>query len=172
MAAIRVIAGIALLLLGRRLFWLFVGALGFVAGVSFAPQFFPGQPEWVILIIALLAGLVGALLAVFLQGLAVAVSGFIAGGYLATSLMAMLGFGNDQIAWLPYVIGGIFGAILIVLLFDWALIILSSLVGSSLVVQSLQANQQTLTILFIILLIIGILIQASTLRRSRATTDV
>jgi hypothetical protein len=35
--------GILLLFLGRKLFWLFVGVVGFLSGIQFAPQFLPTE---------------------------------------------------------------------------------------------------------------------------------
>jgi len=47
MDIILIILGTVLLALGRRLFWLFVGAVGFVAGLNLATHFFSDQPTWV-----------------------------------------------------------------------------------------------------------------------------
>ena len=63
MDVIGVLAGIALLVLGRKLFWLFVGVVGFVAGAALATQLFEIQPDWLVIVFALGAGLLGALLA-------------------------------------------------------------------------------------------------------------
>src|SRR5262247_223508 len=62
-----IIVGLALLLFGRRLYWVFVAGIGFVTGLEFAPEILLGQPDWVILLAALVAALVGALLAVMAQ---------------------------------------------------------------------------------------------------------
>lgn len=64
----RIIEGIALLTLGRKLFWLFVGLIGFEAGTQFAGRMFVAMPEWMTLLIAIAVGLLGAILAIFLQG--------------------------------------------------------------------------------------------------------
>jgi hypothetical protein len=75
------LAGIALLLAGRRLFWLFVGVVGFFAGLRFALQVLGPRADlrW---IVALAAGLLGIVLAIALQRLAVALAGFFVGGYV------------------------------------------------------------------------------------------
>ena len=59
------LAGIVLLVAGRRLFWLFVGLVGFFAVYRwFAPhRLAPASGRW---LLALLAGAVGILLAIFL----------------------------------------------------------------------------------------------------------
>ena len=77
--------GIVLLALGRRLFWLFVGCVGFMAGLQMAQQYFGLQPSWVAWAAALLFGLVGALLALFFQKLAIVLGGFASGSTLWSS---------------------------------------------------------------------------------------
>ncbi|MGA7216503.1 MAG: hypothetical protein WBX20_20055, partial [Terrimicrobiaceae bacterium] len=74
----QILAGLALLLFGRRLFWVFVGVIGFIAGMRFGAEVVKGQPEVVILLIAVAMGLLAALLAVVLQRVAVAVAGGLA----------------------------------------------------------------------------------------------
>ncbi len=157
---LRILAGIALLLMGRRLFWLFVGLIGFTSGLHFAARFFPGQPEWMILVIALTAGVLGAALAFFLQWIAIGLTGFSAGGYIVVRFIHLSGWGTKEVNWLFFVIGGILGLLLIVFLFDWALIILSSLVGSGLITDTVYVGKGFTTALFIALFIVGLLAQS------------
>lgn len=159
------ILGIALLALGRRLFWLSVAVIGFVAGYILAGQFFSESGELLRLVIGLVAGLIGAGLAVFLQSIAVAIAGFLGGGFVAVQLIAMLGPGGGEIFWVPFIIGGILGLVLILVLFDWALIVLSSLVGASLVTQSIGSDLPYANLVFFLLLLAGIAVQAALKRR-------
>jgi hypothetical protein len=172
MDILTVIAGILLLLLGRHLFWLFVGIIGFIAGMNLATQYLTALPDWVIIVVGLVAGLIGAVLAVLFQRIAVAVAGFLAGSYLAAYLMASLGVDMAQFEGIVTIIAGILGAILVFVLFDWALILLSSLVGSSLIVPALTADSQLQLVLFLVLAVFGILVQAGMLKRwpSRTVT--
>ena len=82
--------GIVLLLFGRRAFWIFVAVAGFIAGLTFATLYMHGQSELVILLIAIVAGVIGAVLAIMLEWLAILIAGFLAGGYLATSFRCLL----------------------------------------------------------------------------------
>ncbi len=162
------ILGLMLLLLGRRLFWLFVAVSGFVAGVEAAPYVLPHQSELFLLIIAIILGLLGALLALFLQKVAIALGGFAAGGYLAIVLCAPLLGGAGTAypgAWLFFLIGGILGAILLFVFFNWALVILSSFYGAHLILRSLAPPHQYFTMFLIVLALAGIAIQAGTYRR-------
>jgi hypothetical protein len=166
---VQILLGALLLILGRKLFWVFVGAIGFLVGFSLASRYLAGQPDWVILLVALFAGFLGAGLAVVLQRVAVVVAGFFAGGYLALNLIALLGLGSGEFSWVPYIFGGIAGALLLSVLFDWALILLSSLAGATLVAQSLPqllaVDQNAVTLIFVVLLILGFLIQAGIMRQ-------
>lgn len=167
MPVIRVLVGVVVLTLGRKLFWLFVGAVGFVLGMALATRYLQGQPNWLILVIALGVGVLGALLAVFVQRVAVGLAGFIGGGYIVINLLNMLGWETGRFGWVVFIIGGIIGVVLIALLFDWALIILSSLIGSGLIVGTIQLSLQIEVLLFVVLLIMGIAIQGGLMRRHR-----
>jgi len=157
---LRILSGVGLLVFGRKLFWLFVGLIGFASGIQAATRFFPGQPEWMILAIALTAGVLGALLALFLQWLAIGLAGFLAGAYIVVRFFHVSGLGTSGMNWLFFLIGGIIGLILMVILFDWALIILSSLAGAGLITESVHVDHSSAMLLFIVLVIVGILIQS------------
>lgn len=166
---VRILVGMVLLFVGRRLFWFLVGFVGFVAGLSFGPQLFEGQPGWVLLLVAVVAGVLGALLALVLQRFAVGLAGFLIGGYLLAALAESLGLlANTSLSWIAYIIGGILGSLLTALLFEWALILLSALAGATLIVQSVQLTGIVQALLFLALLLIGVLVQAGTSPRVAA----
>lgn len=160
---INVILGGALLIAGRKLFWLFIGALGFMFGVQLATSYWQGA-EWQTTVVGLIAGIVFALLAIFLQTIAILVAGFLAGTYTLPVLLTMIGIHLQAgaITWIMYIIGGLIGVALVNFLFDWAIITLSSFAGASLIVNAF-ANQAG-TALFAILFFAGIIIQGSMLR--------
>src|ERR1051325_7668845 len=81
------IIGAIVLLFGRKLFWLCVAAVGFAAGVEFAPHLMHEPTPLLQLSVAIVFGFIGALLALFLQQIAIAVAGFLAGGKLAIALV-------------------------------------------------------------------------------------
>ena len=68
-----ILIGAVLLLVGRRLFWLFVGGVGFLVGFNFAGQALQEQPQWVIFSVAIGVGLVAAIFSIFLQRAVVAI---------------------------------------------------------------------------------------------------
>jgi hypothetical protein len=164
-----VLIGVVVLFFGRKLFWLCVAAIGFAAGVELAPRLVHEPSALLSLTIALFLGVIGALLALFLQKIAVAVLGFLAGGKLAGAIAAAFFVHYAQHSTIIFVIGGIIGAILLLVLFDWALIVVSAFIGAHLIQSVITLPQSGLTIVFIGLAVIGILVQAASLRRSGAT---
>src|SRR2546423_13184371 len=89
-----VVIGAVVLLFGRKLFWLCVAAIGFAAGVTLALHLVNEPTPLLQFTFAILLGFIGALLALFLQKLAIRLAGFLAGGPLAG------GFGGAVFA--PY----------------------------------------------------------------------
>lgn len=170
-AYLRVVVGTAVLLMGRKLYWLFVGGAGFALGSSLATRFLADQPTWVVVLVALAAGVGGALLATLLQRAAIALSGFASAGYVALSLANALGWGEGWLAWLAFVVGGIIGGILVLAAFDWALIILSTLTGASLIVQAIGLPLGPRTLLFVLLTTLGILVQVAMLQRDQRSRE-
>jgi hypothetical protein len=168
---IGIVIGAAILLFGRKLFWLFVAALGFAVGIEIAAYFMREPPIWMTLLVALVLGLLGALLAILLQKLAIAVAGFIAGGRIAWALAAAFWVEHAHYRGITFVIGGILGALLLLALFDWVLILLSSIEGAHLIANGIVLPEKGAVILFIALAVIGVVVQGSMLRGSRRTAD-
>jgi|SRR6266850_1287674 hypothetical protein len=164
--------GVIILFFGRRLFWLCVAAVGFAAGVELAPQLIHEPSPLLALSLALLLGLIGALLAIFLQKIAIAIAGFLAGGKLGVAIAAAFFVQHAEYYWLTFLVGGVVGALLLLLLFDWALIVLSSVVGAHLIQTAVVLPATGNAILFVVLVLIGVVVQAGALRRTRVVTTV
>jgi hypothetical protein len=160
--------GAIVLLFGRKLFWLCVAAIGFAAGVEIAPQLVHEPSSLLALTIAVVLGFVGALLALFLQKLAIAIAGFLAGGKLGTALMAAFFAHQAQSYWIIFIIGGIIGALFLLMLFDWALIFISSLLGAYLICSVVSLPTVGGVLLFLALVLCGVLIQSASMQRTRA----
>jgi hypothetical protein len=164
---ISALIGAAVLLFGRKLFWLCVAAFGFAAGVEFAPHLVQEPTPLVQLTIALALGFFGAMLALFLQKLAIGIVGFAAGARLAIGLAATFYVEYEKFYWLTFLVGGVIGAILLVALFDWALILLSSLLGAHLILSAITLPAAGATVLLIGLTVLGVIVQGTIFRRSR-----
>ena len=174
----RILLGVLLLALGRRLFWLFVGAVGFVGGIRFADHFMQGQPDETVVIFSLIVGFVSAIMAVALRKITLGAAGFLVGGYLLMTLLSAtgqehqvalaVGSGGTQLApWLAFLVGGLLGAVLMNVLFLWTLIVLSSMSGAALICESLRLGSQAITIIFTGLVFIGVVAQSGLVRPRR-----
>jgi hypothetical protein len=166
---INLILGIGLLLAGRKLFWLFIAAAGFFAGVEVANRFWNGT-EWLSIVAGLVVGLLFALLAMGLKTIAISIAGFLLGGSALLSLASA--FGIERGIFILYIIGGILGIIFISIFFDWALIIISSLAGASMIAQTLDMQRVVFSgVIFIILLLIGIVMQSNDMSKNKSNHD-
>jgi len=165
MNVLQPILGAVVLLFGRRLYWAFVAILGFLVGMQFGEIAFADQPESMTFLIAICIGALGALLAVFAQRFAFGLGGFYVGGYLALNL-AKAGAITSNI-WLWFAIGAILGAIIAIILMDWAIILLSSLAGAGAIVDVLVLTPTVSLVLFIGLAILGIVVQSRQLQVHR-----
>ncbi len=165
MTLARLVAGVCALLFGRRLFWLFVGAIGFAFGMDLAARLFAGAPTLVVLTAAVLCGLAGAVLARAAQEVMIGIVGFAVGGYLATQLLIALMPYPGRNIWFALVGGGIAGVVLLNAVFDWAVILLSSLVGAAFIVEGSGAGGRATPLTYAVLAVIGIVVQAASKQR-------
>jgi len=174
MNAVNLILGIPLLLWGRKLFWLFVATVGFVAGIQIAQVLIPGQVTWVYIATGTVLGFAGIFLAVFVQRFAVTITGFFAGVYLTIMLLDAVNINTEPITWYLYVAGGLVGSFLVMGIFDWALIFLSVLVGATLITEaffSLFSVDVSQAIVFFLLLALGFGIQFGLKQRDLPAFD-
>ena len=158
---IRLAVGAVLLVLGRKLFWLFVAAVGFAAGWTVTSDLLHLQPEWLALVIAIAAGLLGAVLATFVQKIAVGLAGFLAGAFLASGLSTMLSLPSAPWAWIAFIVGGILGAVVLGAAFDWALVGLSSLAGAMLIANALDLSSTLHLLVLLGLFVAGVILQSA-----------
>ncbi len=157
-------SGVVLLVLGWKLFWLFVGVVGFAAGLQAAQLVFGPQPFWVLWAAGLVCGVIGAILALFFQKLAIGIGGFVAGSTIALHLTLMMGYHPGALVAL---IGGVVGVVALYLLFDWALIILSSVAGATFIIEALGRHAPYAPVLSAALVAAGVIFQARLLIVSR-----
>ena len=157
MSILYIIIGLLLLLFGRKLFWLLVAVSGFMVGFQFSEMMFPYYQQWIQLTIALGVGIVSALLSILVQRIAFVLAGFLAGLYMV--LMGTHSFGFNDISSVLFIFGGVVGAVAGYVFIDWAIIVLSSMVGAGLIVGSLRLSPAMIGIVFIVMSIIGSLIQ-------------
>ncbi len=167
MLVVNAILGAVLLFFGRSLYWAYVAIAGFLVGGHYANLVLADQADWVRLLAALVAGVLGAVLAMIAQRVAFALGGLFAGGYLALLVGQQLQPDGDPSLWL--IVGGVLGTVIAALVMDWAIIVLSSLIGAGTIVIALAADPFASAIVYLLLFGVGVAVQARRMRRSRVT---
>ncbi len=158
MDIIPLLFGIAILLFGRALYWLFIGVVAYFLGFELASNFLSGE-QGLITLVAVIAGIIGIALAVVARYMAVGLAGFIVAGYFFNQVTVEFDFSAGEYAWLIFVTGGVFGVMLVMFLSDWALILLSTFAGAFLVLDELPVEESLRLWVFLGLVLLGIIIQ-------------
>ena len=159
---IEVVTGAVVLFYGRQLFWLFVGLVGFVLCFEWAPHVVAGVSQGELLVVSILVGAAGAVLAIFLQYFLVALAGLAVGASVGADIGPLLGMPSG---WLVPIIGAVIGGMLGLLLLDWGLIVLSSLIGAGILAESLPTGPDLRIAVGVALLVLGMAHQAYQLGR-------
>ena len=114
----------------------------------------------------LILGLIGAVAAILVQKVAIGIAGFLAGGYFLMTALRTWEMQAPETSWISFLIGGVIGALLMYAVFNWALIILSSISGAHLIIHPFALSHAEATAAFVVLAIIGIMAQGKMLRRA------
>ena len=162
--ALALLAGGLLLLFGRKLYWCILAVAGFAAGVWVGYEVFPPEPVWLLISVAIFLGVVAALLGIFLQRLALRAAGIITGGFLGYVLADAFFVKPWPLEGLA--LGCLLGFRLVLRLFDWALIVLSSLSGAAIIAHRLPLEPAPLLVIALILALLGMAVQAGMQKRS------
>jgi hypothetical protein len=163
--------GIALLAVGRKLYWLSWILLGFVMGLLAVDRFLGDVDPVVQLAGGLLAGIILAALAVVLQKVAVGAAGFLLGGFSLLWLIDHYGLDLGPWEWVVLLAGAAVFAVVLVGLFDVALVVLTSLVGAAILVRLTAFEGPPAMVLLLILLTIGVAIQTKSTKRRVQVID-
>ncbi|MCP3964616.1 MAG: DUF4203 domain-containing protein [bacterium] len=163
--------GIALVLFGRRLYWLALGGVGFFLGIWACSQFLDLGSTGLQLGVGFLLGVLGALLASAAQRVAVALGGFIIGGtiayWTAWWLASILQWQTASWLWIVGIFGAMIGTFFAAILFDIALVALTSLIGALMVSHASQLGVPHESWLFLILVFVGMVAQGSGKKREQ-----
>jgi hypothetical protein len=163
----QILIGIGMVLFGRKLFWVFAAGVGFITAATWATRALSGRSDVIVLLIALAAGVIGGLIAIFIRWLGIGLAGFLGGAYIIYGLFVLFNLDLREYSWIVYLIGGGMGVIFFSVFFDWTLIIISSMSGALILTQSIarlfSIPRPLGIVMIVILIIIGIIIQARTL---------
>lgn len=166
-----IVLGILMLIAGRRFFWFFVGATGFVAGFTCGKEIFGLESLQTLFIAASILGIIGIVFALFMQGIAIGIAGFLAGSYVTFSLLPSFGEFSPELTWFIVLIGGVVGVVFSILVVNWMLIFLSSVTGAAIIVHYISPESWVKPAIWMMLSVAGIIIQTILFLRKKEEAD-
>jgi hypothetical protein len=164
-----VVIGGILLILGRKYAWSFTVGLVFYLFMQVTAKGLFDFPDLLILMIGIVLAVSGGLLAAVLHRVTEPITGFLAAGYLLTLLAGVLNWFPAQ-SWMPFAAGGLLGLVMILGATDWALTVLSSLMGALMISRSSSISSSWMTAAFLGITLAGVVIQTLIMVITRAGT--
>ena len=104
--------------------------------------------------------LLASALAVFFQKIALGVAGFVIGGLAVLWWAEQMGWSEVPWVWVVALVVGVLGSLLTRTVFEVALIILSSVLGATFILEALQRPVDEMSALYLVLVVAGVVIQA------------
>lgn len=134
-----VAAGVVLALVGRHVFWLAVGLVGFLLTYSLATAALPDLDPTVVTVLALLVGAVGAVMTLASLRLVAAIAGSLLLAVVARALFVLY-VDDSAWQWLAFAVGAALGWLLVRALFDVGIVVTTALGGGWYVASGLSAT--------------------------------
>jgi hypothetical protein len=165
-----VVSGLILIMIGRRILWLLVAAVGFLIGYGLSGLMIPPGAESVPLLIGLVVGLGFAFLARSFAKSLIGLAAFILMGGITIMTVNAFGFSGYFSSLVFFILGGLVGVGLVLFAFELSLIILSVLGGTVLIMQGLPgivnvSSRELSFFIGIVLAVFGFLVQWKDWRR-------
>jgi len=127
MLIVRGIIGGIILFLGRELNFLFAGGMAALIGFRLTPKLPPAWSEWSDYAFIVGLAVVAAAAVIANERAGYFISGFLAGGFV---LVEYYEPGVLTLPLVPFIVGGVIGALIIGVFTEWALIVVTSLIGA------------------------------------------
>lgn len=163
------IAGVVLLVAGRKLIWLLAAVVGFFVGLSLVQAWLPDLGIEARLGLSVLVGLAAAGLVVFVEKVGVGLVGLGVGGLITHWLISHLGYQVDGWLWLLVAVGAAVGWVLSRGAFKLGMAALSAVAGATLVLEAMGGGASYQPLILVGLAGVGVLIQMLPTRRRRVT---
>jgi hypothetical protein len=166
---VALILGIISLFFGRKLFWVFAALIGLSVGLIVGAQLLQEQAVFVRVLVAISIAAICAALAIYAEKIMIVLAGFLglgAFGYLISNLFKL----PTLFHWILFIGMGILGAVLISKYMEWAIVIISSVIGAIMAGAGLGGlthfNFLIDLLIFLGLLAAGIFFQSRNLRKA------
>ena len=157
----RAVFATIVLFLGHELNFLFAGGLAALIGFRLTPILPAGWPTWSYYAFLLALAIIGGAIPILNERVGYFFSGFLAGGYFLIEYYAP---GILTVPLIPFIVGGVIGALIIGIFTDWALIVVSCLLGAYYVTDLFRLSPTAETLIRGGLFVIGALTQVIILR--------
>jgi hypothetical protein len=170
MTTIYVIIGFVLLIAGRRALWLSVMGGVFVAATQFLTHFLFDMEASTIKLIAAGASLAVLVLYLFIEKTTIFILGTIGGGLAGIAMVnSFVILPADPLLqyFIAFLAGGALGLLLIQLLFQWTMVVFSTLMGAYLVSSVIVELPLFRLTVMALLVIAGLFIQTRLLRAKK-----
>jgi len=151
--------GFMILLAGRPVYPIFTGAASFLIGAYLARRYLGMPTQWEPLLVFLFMAAIGFAAGFAFRRWVAYLAALVAGSYLVYYLPTAVG---AQTTFASPMLAGIAGVICLVttfVIFDTAIVVLSSLLGATMIMEYLRVGGLSPVVLFVILLIFGIIAQ-------------
>jgi hypothetical protein len=158
-----VIGGI-LLFLGRELNFLVGGAMAALIAFRLTPLLPATWPAWSDNAFIIGLGVIFAIIILINEHAGYFVSGFLAGGYFLVEYYAP---GALTLPLPPFIIGGVIGSLIIGIFTEWALIVVSSIIGAIYVTNLFRLDPTAKILVTAGLIIVGALTQVILMRAQK-----
>src|SRR6266498_3558471 len=158
-----VIAGV-LLFLGRELNFLFAAAMAALIGLRLTPLLPPQWPGWTDYAFMGVLAIIAAAITILNERVGYFLSGFLAGGYF---LIEYYEPGVLTFPLLPFIVGAVIGSIIIGIFTEWALMVVSCLIGAYYVTNLFTLSPTAEILVGSGLFIVGAVTQAILMRMQK-----
>ncbi|MYA08851.1 MAG: hypothetical protein F4060_04405 [Holophagales bacterium] len=159
-----VVAGLLLLFLGRQLYTALIGLVGFFV-VYGIPQDLLSLTSEIRLLMAVGVGVLAALLAFIVRKVAVALAGALLGAGATLWAISFYGVRWDVLWWIVIAAAAVLGAWVLRVVFETALIVVSSFIGALLIMAAVGLEGLPAHAGVALLIVVGVAFQ---MRRRRA----
>lgn len=159
MRLITIVLGFVSLVGGNQLPWMFVGSVGFILGSFLATLAGFDHSEWQVITFSTAVGMAGIFLTFYLRKIMVLLAGFLAGGYISVTLPELMGWEVPLGDWQAFLLVGAACLVILLLWYNLAMILVSTLAGTTLILQNMSFGSISKEGMFVVLLVFGLIAQ-------------
>ena len=164
-----IVVGLVLVLVGRQFFPLFVALIGFAFGYSIASETLSPEQTNEMLAVGGGGAILGAILVMAVRKIVSRFIGLVAGAYAGFMVVGAWGLTDGNLVWIVAGVSAAVGFLAGRFLFEWMLLVVSVVVGASLVVGAIEWNQENhAEFAFVGLIIAGLMIQSLMMSKKKS----